>query len=510
MERAERSARGATPEAVVPTELNADPIVGSNRSRSDEASFRRIEAQGADEDRIDLLVHALSQLADNVTLELSDRLADRQRIEALAKAYGIDERVRFCTPPPDASSVALPSTMAELIHELADPRDPPADCRERDEIFTGHRIAIVTNLPAPYRLPLLSKINRRLNDAGADFRALFMGLQSQGRPWIHPGADAEFAYESLRSFELPLGVRRPLFPLNLERRLSVFRPTVVLTAGFSPAVSSRAARYAKRQGAVFGIWSGEIPGRHHSTNRLRHLQRKHLARRADFAVAYGYLAGEYLRSLRRDLPLVYGRNTSGAFALQHERPPRPQTVELLAVADMAKPGKGIEVLVDALKSRPRLPCTLTVVGPGAGASGLEDRAGSDERIRFLGALPQDRVRECYAGSDVFLFPSSAEADVFGLALVEAMGSGLAPVMATGPGAVADLAIDGWNCLVVQDRTSRAWASALERVVLDHDLRSTLQTNAAKTITDRWTMEHACDAMIAGLRLGLLVAGKKAA
>jgi glycosyltransferase involved in cell wall biosynthesis len=503
MDRAERSALGATP-GTVPTGSITDPTGGVDQRWSGKAPLRRIDARGADQDQADLLVHALAQLADNVTLELSDRLADRPRIEVLARAYGIDERVGFSTPTPAVTSLPLPSTMAELIQELADPQDPPADCRERDEIFTGHRIAIVTNLPAPYRLPLLSKISRRLTGVGADFRAFFMGLQSQGRPWIDPGHDAEFAYESLTSFELPLGVRRPLFPLNLGRRLSAFRPTVVLAAGFSPAVSSRAARHAKRHGAVFGIWSGEIPGRSHSTNRFRHFQRKRLARRADFAVAYGYLAGEYLRSLSHDVPFVYGRNTSGAFGLQRERPATPQTVELLAVADMAKPEKGIELLVDALKSRPTLPCGLTVVGPGARASGLEERAGNDERIRFLGALPQAQVRERYGGSDVFLFPSSAEADVFGLALVEAMGSGLAPVMATGPGAVADLAIDGWNSVVVRDRTSAAWAAALDRVVLDHDLRSSLQTNAAKTVTDRWTMEHACDAMIAGLRLGLLV------
>jgi glycosyltransferase involved in cell wall biosynthesis len=228
-----------------------------------------------------------------------------------------------------------------------------------------------------------------------------------------------------------------------------------------------------------------------------------LAQHSDFAIAYGFLAGEYLRGLRRDLPLVYGRNTSDAFAVERKRPERPETIQLLAVADMAKPGKGIGVLVDAIKDLPGLACSLTVVGPGAQASGLEERSKRDERIRFVGALPQVEVRKRYAESDVFLFPSSAEADVFGLALVEAMGSGLAPVASTSPGAAADLAVDGWNCVLVGDHAPETWARALETVVLDHDLRLSLGENAARTIKNRWMMDHACDAMIAGLRLGLL-------
>jgi hypothetical protein len=63
--------------------------------------------------------------------------------------------------------------------------------------------------------------------------------------------------------------------------------------------------------------------------------------------------------------------------------------------------------------------------------------------------------------------------------------------------------------VVREHTREAWAAAIESVVMDHDLRHSLADNAARTIRNRWTMDHACDSMIAGLRLGLLAAGKMA-
>jgi glycosyltransferase involved in cell wall biosynthesis len=471
------------------------------------AETRRIDVV-ADGGRDDLLVHALAQLPDEVGVRLPDG-PGRAAAEGLASAYGISERISFeAEAELDATRIHA-STMAEIVHELSGGGDPFASIRLRDEALTGHRIALLTNLPAPYRIALFEGISERIEAAGGKFRVFFMGKRSRGRPWMEARGDLPFDHEWLSSFELPLGVRHPLVPVNLGRRLAAFEPSIVLTAGFSPLASGRAATFARRHKAVLGIWSGEIPGRRNSGGRLRRSRRKRLLRRADFAIAYGYLAGEYLRDLRPELPVVYGRNTSNAHALQRRPPDRAGVVRLLAVADMAKPEKGIDLLVAAMRKLPDLSCSLTVAGPGAEASGLREAAGEDRRITFLGALPQVQVRERYAESDVFLFPSSAEADVFGLALVEAMGSGVAPLIATGPGAAADLAIDRWNCLLVRERTAEAWAAAIQEVVSNDDLRLELERNARTTIESRWTVTHACDAMLAGLRLGLLATSSDA-
>jgi glycosyltransferase involved in cell wall biosynthesis len=463
---------------------------------------RRIDATGGHIERPDLLIHALAQLGDSVTLELSEDVADRGRLELLARAYGILERVSFGRSS-EMEPLRIPPTMAELIDELSDPNDPPSAIRERDEILAGHRVAILTNLPAPYRIPLLTKMSMRLNRTGADLRVFFMRSSTPGRPWVGQADRSQFEHETLKSLQLPVGVRKTLVPLDLDQRLSAFRPTIILAGSLSPLVSGRAARHARRHGATFGIWSGEIAGRPTSTSRFRKASRAWLVRHSSFAIAYGFLAGEYLRSLRPELPLVHGRNTSHAHADERKRKATSGDVRLLAVADMAKPGKGIELVVEALMMLPSLPCSLTVIGPGAEVSGVQKRAGSDDRITFLGALPQDQVRDQYAQADVFLFPSSAAADPFGLALVEAMGSGLAPIVSDGPGAIGDIGVDGRNCVVVRRREPKAWADALERIVLDQDLRRSLGENAARTIASRWTIDHACDAMIAGLRLALL-------
>jgi hypothetical protein len=471
------------------------------------ASTRRTVALGAEAQRPDLLLHALAQLPAGRALEIAADHPQRAQLEMIARAYGILDRLAFSSSPAQAVDDPIPSRMADLVEGMTDASDPPSETQRDDEMLAAQRVALVTNVPAPYRIPLFNTMARRLAGVGAEFRVFFQALGSSSRPWIGSGGAMDFDHEVIRSFEVPIGFRNPRLPVRIKRPLAAFSPTVVLCGSLSPLVAPRVARAAQSCGAAFGIWSGEVGWRPTAAGRHRRRLRQRIVNQADFGVAYGHQAGEYLRGLREDLPLVYGRNSSAAYASGRVRPRRPDVVELLTVADMAVPGKGVGTLIDAVRDRPRLPCRLTIVGGGGSAeTAIKEHAQGDRRIRFLGAMPQPRVQERYAESDVYLFPS--QIDIFGLALVEAMGSGLAPVTSTRPGAASDLAVHERNCLAVSQHDRATWAAAIERVVIDHDLRIALGAAAKRTIERRWTIEHACEGMLAGLRLGLLASGRR--
>jgi glycosyltransferase involved in cell wall biosynthesis len=457
------------------------------------ASERRVVAGGTA--KSDLFLHALAQLPDEVELTLSATGAERQRLEALARAYGINDRVEIAA---SAAAGAAPefSTMAELVESLASPDDPPSSSARAGASLDGERIALVTNIPAPYRLPLFGAMHDRLSAEGAAFRVFFLADTSE-RSWMNATPDG-FDYDVLSSIPLPIGQRRPLVPANLERRLAGFRPTIVVGAGLSPFVSMRAGMFARRRAIPFGIWSGEHATMATARSRLRRLQRQRLVRLADFGIAYGFYAAEYLRPLRPELPVVYGRNTSVS-AAQARTTRGGGPVELLAVGDLASPRKGIDIALEALQHVPDLDCRLTVVGGGAMQKDLVQTASRDERIRFLGALSPADVQLEYARADVFVFPSRA--DIFGLALVEAMAAGLATITASNPGAVGDLPVDGHNAVIVDGHDPAVWAESIRRVVEDDQLQGALGDAAARTVGRRWTMAHAADAMLAGLRLG---------
>ena len=435
--------------------------------------------------RAELVVHALAQFPDDVVLEISCDDAERERLELLARAYGIGPRVVFhgagsAGRTAGTADMTEPASMAGLVEQFWAPADPPASSARDDTVLRRRRIGLVTNMPAPYRIPLFNRMAQRLEEVDAGFRVFFLGEGSRQRSWMHSDEERAFDHEFVHGFELPLRSRRPHLPVGLGRRLHAFRPDVLLSGGFSPLVSGRVAGIARSNGSVFGLWSGEHASMSTAQSSLRHALRRRLVASADFAIAYGHAAAGYLKGLRPSLPLVYGRNTSAVEPVSR-RPSSSEFVEILAVGDLASPRKGIDIVIRALAHRPKLACRLTVIGGGHLMQDLQELAKGDRRVRFLGPQPQPSVLASYAEADVFAFPSRA--DVFGLALVEAMGSGLAPITSALPGAVADLCVHEHNALVVPTYEPEAWANSLARVVEDTDLRHVLGVNARR---DRFT------------------------
>lgn len=444
--------------------------------------------------RGEVLMHALAQLPDDVTLRLAAAGQARRRLQRLADAYGIADRV-YLGGDCSVADVGEPRTFAELL-ELVCPNAGAASCRDDDDaLLAGHRVAVVTNVPMHYRVALFNELAQRLGRVGAELRVLFLAPGDPARTWLSSETPVEFEHELVR---VAFGRGVPAVPRDLGSLLRRFLPSILLVGGFSPFVGAAAYRYASRAGIPFGIWSGEVAGSSTAESGLRRRQRRLLVSRADFAIAYGHAAGEYLHSLAPRLPLVYGRNSTPIA----ERTPRADrdVVEVLTVG-RAVPRKGLDTAVDAFARLSDLPCRLTVVGGGPELAALERRAEGNPVVRFLGPLPADEVRNLYRDADLFLFPSRS--DVFGLVLVEAMGAGLPAVVSTSVGAVDDLAVPDRNCLVVETDDADAWAAAIRRLVGEPMLRRSLGERAAATIRNRWTIEHAADAMAAGLRLAVL-------
>jgi phosphatidylinositol alpha-1,6-mannosyltransferase len=83
-----------------------------------------------------------------------------------------------------------------------------------------------------------------------------------------------------------------------------------------------------------------------------------------------------------------------------------------------------------------------IVGEGNDCARLEALAaqnGVADRVRFLGAVPPERLPEFYRAADLFVMPSSGER--FGIAYLEAMASGV-PALGLGLGGAPDALADG--------------------------------------------------------------------
>lgn len=161
---------------------------------------------------------------------------------------------------------------------------------------------------------------------------------------------------------------------------------------------------------------------------------------------------------------------------------------VLLFAGRIQPLKAPDVLLRAvaelLYRRPELRSRLVVpVVGGPSGSGLERPTALaqlaaelriDDVVRFVPPVPQHELAGWYAAASLVAVPSYNES--FGLVAAEAQATG-APVVAAAVGGLTTVVRDGHSGLLVDSHDPREWAAALERVVLDADLRERLAAGA---------------------------------
>lgn len=129
---------------------------------------------------------------------------------------------------------------------------------------------------------------------------------------------------------------------------------------------------------------------------------------------------------------------------------------------------------------------LWVIGDGPERPNLEREL---KRARFTGYLFGDELACAYADSDVLLFPSTT--DTFGNVVLEAMASGVVPIVSAGPGP-SDYVTHGDNAMICDGPT--AMRDALKRLIKDRDLRVTMRRRA-RTFAEQRDWRRAVQGLI---------------
>ena len=157
----------------------------------------------------------------------------------------------------------------------------------------------------------------------------------------------------------------------------------------------------------------------------------------------------------------------------------PAAAELrLAYLGRLHPTKGVHVVLEAVAAERDLPIRIDVYGITQDTDGARYRdglvalAGQDPRIRFMPAVPADRVVETLGAYDATLVPSQW-LETGPLTVLESFAAGI-PVVGSNLGGVAELVShdrDGW---LVRHADVGAWRSAIRRLVSDRALVARLR------------------------------------
>lgn len=130
--------------------------------------------------------------------------------------------------------------------------------------------------------------------------------------------------------------------------------------------------------------------------------------------------------------------------------------------------KGVEYLVEAFRTITDPDARLLIAGEGERVAGggvadrVRARAAGDDRIRFLGFLPEHAISDFYASLDVFALPSVNALEAFGIVQAEAMLAGVPVVASDLVGVRIPVSMTGFGTIVAP-RDVSALGRALEDI-----------------------------------------------
>lgn len=150
--------------------------------------------------------------------------------------------------------------------------------------------------------------------------------------------------------------------------------------------------------------------------------------------------------------------------------------------------KGCPVLLDAFAKAPK-DAILTLVGDGVLREELEQQAktlGISDRVRFLGRVEDDVMRQCMEDADVFVLPSIERSEAFALVQLEAMAYGIPVINTNLPSGVPEVSIHGETGLTVEPGDADALAQAMNWMYENTEQRLEFGVAARKRLEKRFT------------------------
>ncbi len=221
---------------------------------------------------------------------------------------------------------------------------------------------------------------------------------------------------------------------------------------------------------------------------------KYLLRRADviFAATEGHINGsDFLPEYREKCRILpYGITIEDYLNIDR----RPVLTETLTDKNSVKiffTGrlvyyKGVDVLLKAFAKVRN--CELFIAGTGELENKLKAFAkshGLEKKVHFLGFLPDNTLKQAYADCDIFVLPSVAKSEAFGIVQLEAMVYGKPVINTRLPSGVPHVSIHGETGITVPPSDTNMLAKAINRLASDKSLRERLGRNAALRVRERF-------------------------
>ena len=377
------------------------------------------------------------------------------------------------------------------------------------------KLVVLTNILAPYRIPLFESLKRRVGE----FTVLLMAKREENRQW-EIGA-VPFKTELLPGFHVRPGGHEVSLHINygVLRVLRRLAPDVVLSGGFAPA-NVAALLYCKLYRRRFVGW-GELTLRDGADSSfLRRGLRRWVTTQSDGSIAsssdareaFLHYGGPTHRTLLCLMPIDVDqfRRRTEAFRRTAEwrrmraQYPGPVLLSVGRLTDSKGYPELFKMYRRILEVLPEVSLVIVGDGPERGRYQKHVRDRGWKNVRFSGFVQADELPRYLAVSDLFVFPTRF--DRYGAVLGEAMAAGLPVVSSIPASATKDLVEDGKTGFRIDpqdiDTAAATIVKALEMTAGEREA----MTTAAYARVKQLDSDAAADSMT-GFFLSLLDPGR---
>jgi len=367
------------------------------------------------------------------------------------------------------------------------------------------RLAVVTNEPPPYRIPVFHRVGRM---PGVCLEVIFCARREPNRKWDLP--PMQFNHTFLR--ERITTVKEGRYIHNnpdVVPALKRFSPDVVVTDGFNPTQLYAFGYALVKRLAHVSLTDGTYRSEQSLSMVHRMVRRFVYARSTAFVSAS--MGGQRLFE-------SYGISSDRCFksylCIDNEvymRVPEPmeKRFDFIFCGRMVPEKSPLFALEVARQAATLLDRRVSILFVGTGSEEERVRSAAARQtafvdVEFHGFAMQSELPSLYRSARVFLFPTLA--DVWGVVANEACAAGLPVVVSPHAGVADELVLDGENGFICQ-LDKNIWAERAALLLTRQDMWERFSRRSLSLVRE-YTFDNAAAGLVDACRFALTEEPKK--
>lgn len=363
-------------------------------------------------------------------------------------------------------------------------------------------VAIITNIPAPYRVDFFDYLENNYTDYG--FTIIYSSKNEDNRKWNIEQDKLEnsvFLESKTIKIKKRFDTKYIHFPVGVSKTLKKIEPDIVVGSEYNPTVI-QALWYCKRKKIPYVSWTDGTLFSERNINFVQKFLRKYIVVNADSYIASSTKSKEAQVHYGADEKNCHISFLSVDVEKYIQRPQGQGKGKILCVGSLIE-RKGIDLLFQAL-AKVNEDYELYLAGDGDGRTALSklaEKLGIQMKIHFLGQLGREELLKHYADSDLFVLPTRE--DCFALVILEAMCSNLPIICSKYADGAFDLIEDGKNGYIIDPYSTEKFAEKIEQVLRGKEIRKSMG-QYSQTILEKFRFANTAKGYIEAIEDGLEV------